>query len=255
GGVQLVVRANYLASPPLVVAYALAGNVKKDLTKEPLQGNVYLKDLWPTSEEIVAVVQKSITPSMFQRVYAEVFQGDDEWQKTGTSGAVEPLYQWDPASTYIREPPYFEGFGMKPGAVHGISGARALLVFGDSITTDHISPAGDIAKGSAAGAYLEAHGLKKPDFNSYGSRRGNHEVMMRGTFANIRIKNKLVPGVEGPVTVHLPSGERMSVFEATERYHKEGVPLVILAGKEYGSGGSRDWQGQGTQLPRVRAVI
>jgi aconitate hydratase len=255
GRVHPLVRANYLASPPLVVAYALAGNVQKDLTKEPVQGDVYLKDLWPSSEEIVRVVQKSITPSMFQRVYAEVFQGDDEWQKTGTSGKVEPLYSWDRGSTYIREPPYFDGFGMKPEAMRGIANARALLVFGDSITTDHISPAGDIAKASAAAAYLESHGLKKVDFNSYGSRRGNHEVMMRGTFANIRIKNKLVPGVEGPVTVHLPSGDKMSVFDAAERYRKEGVPLVILAGKEYGSGSSRDWAAKGPMLLGVRAVI
>jgi aconitate hydratase len=255
GRVHPLVRANYLASPPLVVAYALAGNVQKDLTQEPLQGDVYLKDLWPSSEEIVSVVQKSITPSMFQRVYAEVFQGDAEWQKTGTSGNVEPLYSWDRGSTYIREPPYFDGFTMKPGSTKPIANARALLVLGDSITTDHISPAGDIAKASAAAAYLEAHGLKKADFNSYGSRRGNHEVMMRGTFANIRIKNKLVPGVEGPVTIHLPSGDKMSVFDAAERYRKEGVPLVILGGKDYGSGSSRDWAAKGPMLLGVRAVI
>ena len=255
GRVHPLVRANYLASPPLVVAYALAGNVQKDLTKEPLQGDVYLKDLWPSSEEIVSVVQKSITPSMFQRVYAEVFLGDDDWQKTGTSDKVEPLYSWDRESTYIREPPYFDGFTMKPGAVKPIANARALLVLGDSITTDHISPAGDIAKASAAAGYLEAHGLKKADFNSYGSRRGNHEVMMRGTFANIRIKNKLVPGVEGPVTIHLPSGDKLSVFDAAERYRKEGVPLVILGGKDYGSGSSRDWAAKGPMLLGVRAVI
>jgi aconitate hydratase len=260
GRVHPLVRANYLASPPLVVAYALAGSILVDLANEPLAHDragkpVYLRELWPTAEEIMEVVQKSISPQMFQRVYADVFRGDREWQDAQVAGSAEPLYPWDPTSTYIREPPYFEGFGPEPAPLRPIVGARALCVFGDSITTDHISPAGDIARGSAAAQYLESHGLKKPDFNSYGSRRGNHEVMMRGTFANIRIKNKLVPGVEGSVTVHLPSGDRMSIYEAAGRYRAEGVPLVIVAGREYGSGSSRDWAAKGPALLGVRAVL
>jgi len=260
GRVHPLVRANYLASPPLVVAYALCGTVERDLSREPVgvgaNGQpVYLRELWPSSEEIVRIVQRSMSPAMFQRVYAEVFKGDQEWQGAGAAGAEGACYGWDPGSTYIREPPFFEGFSLQPAPLRPIENARVLALFGDSITTDHISPAGDIAKGGPAAQYLEAHGLRKPDFNSYGSRRGNHEVMMRGTFANIRIKNLLSPGVEGGVTVHFPSEERMTIYDAAMRYQSEGVPLVVLAGKEYGSGSSRDWAAKGPALLGVRAVF
>jgi aconitate hydratase len=261
GRVHPLVRANYLASPPLVVAYALAGTVTRDLTAEPIGTGsdgkpVYLRDLWPSADEIVRTVQSSITPATFERIYADVFAGDDKWRATGTSEAAAAHYSFDPASTYIREPPFFDGFSLtaKPAA-RPIERARVLAFFGDSITTDHISPAGDIAAGSPAAKYLEAQGLRKADFNSYGSRRGNHEVMMRGTFANIRIKNKMTPGIEGGVTLHLPSAEQMTIYDAAMRYKKDSVPLLILAGKEYGSGSSRDWAAKGPALLGVRAVI
>jgi aconitate hydratase len=251
-------RANYLASPPLVVAYALAGTVDRDLTIEPLGAGkdgkpVFLKDIWPSQEEIVEVTRKSITPAMFEKTYAGVFQGSSEWN--AIAGVSGDLYVWKPESTYIQEPPFFTDMVREPKALQPIRGARVLALLGDSVTTDHISPAGDIALDSPAGRYLVEHGVQKADFNSYGSRRGNDRVMVRGTFANIRLKNLLVPGVEGGVTVHFPSDERMSIFDAAQRYAKEGVPLVVLAGKEYGSGSSRDWAAKGTLLLGVRAVI
>jgi aconitate hydratase len=263
GRVHPLVKANYLASPPLVVAYALAGTVDIDFDSEPLgKGSdgqpVYLRDIWPTSAEVNETVQKSITPAMFERTYGEVFRGSPEWQAIG--GAGEPLYHWKPESTYIQEPPFFVDLKTTPPPVQPIHSARVLALLGDSVTTDHISPAGDIALATPAARYLEQHGVKKPDFNSYGARRGNDRVMVRGTFSNIRLKNLMVPGVEGGVTVHYPaagagSGEQVSIFDAAERYHKEGVPLVVIAGKEYGTGSSRDWAAKGTLLLGVRAVI
>jgi aconitate hydratase len=260
GRIHPLVRANYLASPPLVVAYALAGNALVDLTTDAIgtaaDGKpVYLREIWPTSEEVTEAVRESITPAMFQATYASLFEGDEAWQKTDDGATGGATYRWEPTSTYIREPPYFEGFLLQPPPPAPISDARVLCLFGDSITTDHISPAGDIAKGGPAAEYLEAHGVKKPDFNSYGSRRGNHEVMVRGTFGNIRIKNLLVPGVEGGVTVHFPSGERMTIYAAAERYRTQHIPLGVLAGKEYGSGSSRDWAAKGPALLGVRFVI
>jgi aconitate hydratase len=258
GRVHAEVRANYLASPPLVVAYALAGTIEIDLSKDPI-GNgmdgkpVYLKDIWPTRNEIEQTVEKCLKSEMFQGVYKDVFSGDAQWRSLDVPEG--DLYQWEPASTYVKHPPYFENMAKEPPPVTAIHGARALAVLGDSITTDHISPAGSIKKTSPAGEYLIKHGVDPKDFNSYGARRGNHEVMVRGTFANIRLKNQLAPGTEGGVTRHLPSGEVMSIFEASERYAKEKVGTVILAGKEYGSGSSRDWAGKGPRLLGVRAVI
>lgn len=258
GRIHPLVKANFLASPPLVVAYALAGTVDIDLANEPLGTDkdgrpVYLKDLWPSQHEIQEVISHAIDPEMFKKTYAHVFDGNPQWNAiTGVEGE---LYRWDPASTYIQEPPYFQEFSLTPKPLQDIRGARVLVMLGDSVTTDHISPAGDIPVDSPAGQYLIARGIAKKDFNSYGSRRGNHEVMMRGTFANVRLKNLLVPGVEGGVTVHFPSGERMSIYDAAMRYQSEGVPLLVLAGKEYGTGSSRDWAAKGPALLGVKAIL
>ncbi len=258
GRVHAEVRANYLASPPLVVAYALAGRVDIDLNKDAL-GNgkdgkpVYLKDIWPTRSEVDAVVHSSVRAEAFKKVYAEVFKGDVQWQKLPVPAG--DIYEWDPKSTYVKHPPYFENMGQAPSPVTDIVGARCLAVLGDSITTDHISPAGNIKKDSPAGKYLQEHGVQPKDFNSYGSRRGNHEVMVRGTFANIRLKNQIAPGTEGGFSRHMPSNDVASIFDVAMRYEKEGVPLVVLAGKEYGSGSSRDWAAKGPKLLGIRAVI
>ena len=258
GRVHQDVRMNYLASPPLVVAYALAGSTDLDLTHDPLGTGsdgkpVYLKDIWPTQKEIQETIAKSLDASMFTKSYGDVFQGDERWQgmKVGTGD----IYQWEGGSTYVQNPPYFEGISKHAPGIPTIKGARCLALFGDSITTDHISPAGAIKKDSPAGRYLMDHGVQPVDFNSYGSRRGNHEVMMRGTFANTRIKNAMVPGVEGGVTKHLPDGTQMPIYDAAMQYKQAGVPLVVLAGKEYGTGSSRDWAAKGTILLGVKAVI
>ena len=257
GRVNPDVRANYLASPPLVVAYALAGSMKIDLANEPLgegkDGPVYLRDIWPANEEIAELQKKTVTGEMFRERYADVFQGDKHWQAIEIAGGQ--TYAWDPVSTYVRNPPYFEGMTMTPAPVTDVIEARILGIFGDSITTDHISPAGSIKKTSPAGEYLMGHQVSPLDFNSYGARRGNHEVMMRGTFANIRIRNKITPEIEGGMTRHFPSGEVMSIYDAAMRYQAEGRPLVVFAGKEYGTGSSRDWAAKGTRLLGVRAVI
>jgi aconitate hydratase len=258
GRVHPDVRANYLASPPLVVAYALAGKIDIDWDADPLgKGkngqDVYLRDIWPTQKEVQDVIDRSIRQDSYQRVYASVFDGDANWKALRVP--TGDLYQWDAGSTYIANPPYFVNMTTQPGEVREITGARCLALLGDSITTDHISPAGSIKKDSPAGRYLMARGVGPKDFNQYGARRGHHEVMMRGTFANVRLKNQLVPGVEGGVTRHLPDGEETSIYEAAMRYQLEGVPLVVLAGKEYGSGSSRDWAAKGTRLLGVRAVI
>jgi aconitate hydratase len=258
GRINPHVRANYLASPPLVVAYALAGNINIDLTVSPLghdsKGNpVFLKDIWPTQEEVHAYIRKHVTAAQFKESYKDVFTGPKQWKEL-----QEPkgkLFDWADDSTYIKEPPFFQDMDLKPKAVEDIRGARVLGLFGDSVTTDHISPAGSIAKEGPAGKYLIAHGVPVSDFNSYGARRGNHEVMIRGTFANIRIKNHLVPGVEGGVTIHIPSGQQMSIFDAAVKYENEKTPLIVLAGKEYGTGSSRDWAAKGTKLLGIRAVI
>lgn len=252
------VKANYLASPLLVVAYALAGRVDLDITLDPLafdsQGNpVYLRELWPSPEEIQAAVQKSITSAMFTGRYATIDKGDQNWQ--GLEVAEGMSYRWDPESTYIQEPPFFLGMGQEPSPPRDIREARVLVMVGDSVTTDHISPAGSIPEDSPAGRYLIDQGIQPVDFNSYGSRRGNHNVMLRGTFANIRLRNLLVPGREGAWTLHLPDGETTTIFDASTRYRQEGVPLVVLAGKEYGTGSSRDWAAKGTHLLGVRAVL
>ncbi len=258
GRINPSTRANFLASPPLVVAYALAGTVDIDLEKEPLGTGrdgkpVYLRDLWPSQEEITDTIASSLKPEMFTKSYANVFDGNPKWNAIPVAGGE--LYAWDEPSTYIHEPPFFQGFSLAPAPVSDIRGARALVMVGDSVTTDHISPAGDIADESPAGGWLKSRGLAKRDFNSYGSRRGNDLVMVRGTFANIRLKNLLVPGSEGNVTVHFPSGEQMSVFDAAERYRASGTPLVVLAGVEYGTGSSRDWAAKGTLLLGVRAAL
>jgi aconitate hydratase len=247
------VKANYLASPPLVVAYALAGRMDIDLVNEPIQGDVYLRDLWPTRAEIDATIAGSVEGAMFTRTYADVYTGDERWSSLEIPSGN--LYEWDPDSTYVRLPPYFDGMPTQPARVEDIQGARCLVVLGDSVTTDHISPAGAIRPDSPAGEYLTGHGVERRDFNSYGSRRGNHEVMVRGTFANVRLRNKLVPESEGTWTVHVPSGEEMTIYDASKRYLSEGTPLVVLAGKEYGSGSSRDWAAKGPNLLGVRAAI
>ncbi|HXQ87519.1 MAG TPA: aconitase family protein, partial [Gaiella sp.] len=252
------IKANYLASPPLVVAYALAGRMDLDLTTEPLghtaNGDpVFLSDVWPTPQEVRETVEGAIGREMFERTYADVYTGDPEWRELPVpEGSV---FAWDDASTYVRQPPYFEGMTAEPGTVDDIHDARCLVSLGDSVTTDHISPAGSIKPESPAGGYLVEHGVERKEFNSYGSRRGNHEVMVRGTFANVRLRNLLVPESEGTWTVHLPSGEETTIFEAAERYLGEGVPTVVLAGKEYGSGSSRDWAAKGPKLLGVKAVI
>jgi aconitate hydratase len=258
GRVHPEVRANWLASPPLVVAYALAGSVDIDLTTEPLGTGsdgkpVYLRDLWPTQAEIRDTVAKAVKPEMFSRVYNDVFTGDSHWNKMKVPAG--DLFAWDGKSTYVKHPPYFENMPRQPGAVADIKGARVLALLGDSITTDHISPAGSIKKDSPAGQYLMANGVQPADFNQYGARRGNHEVMVRGTFANVRLKNRLVPGIEGGVTKHFPDGAQMSIFDVAMKYKEDGVPLVVIAGKEYGSGSSRDWAAKGPALLGIRAVI
>jgi aconitate hydratase len=258
GRVNPHVRANYLASPMLVVAYALAGSMNVDVVNDALgedkKGNpVYLRDIWPSNKEIQATIRKCVTPAMFKKRYANVFSGDRLWKKVKTASGL--TYAWDETSTYVQHPPYFAGMSDHAGSIEDIAGARPLGIFGDSITTDHISPAGSIKKDSPAGSYLIGHGVTVVDFNSYGARRGNHEVMMRGTFANIRIKNEMVPGVEGGVTRHMPDGAQMPIYDAAMKYQAEGVPLVVIAGKEYGTGSSRDWAAKGTRLLGVRAVI
>jgi aconitate hydratase len=258
GRVHPLVKANYLASPPLVVAYALAGSTAKDLTTEPIgigkDGQpVYLRDIWPTQAEIQEAINAHVKPEMFTEQYGNVRAGTDAWQAIG--GVEGELYPWDAYSTYIQEPPYFEGFALEPKPIESVFGARVLGLFGDSITTDHISPAGDIAAESPAGRWLEDHDVAKEDFNQYGARRGNHQVMMRGTFANIRLKNLLVPGVEGGVTKNQGDGAIMPIYDAAMSYKSSGIPLVVLAGKEYGTGSSRDWAAKGSALLGVRVVI
>jgi len=258
GRVNPDVRANYLASPPLVVAYALAGSLNVDLTRDPIGHDkkgkpVFLKDIWPSAKEIAAFVRKNVTRKAYATRYKDVFAGDAQWRKIKVTKGMN--YAWDQKSTYVANPPYFEGLTMTPAPVKDVEGARVLGLFLDSITTDHISPAGDIKAASPAGKYLNSRGVEKVDFNSYGARRGHHEVMMRGTFANIRIKNQMVPGVEGGVTKHFPGGETMPIYDAAMMYAEEGRPLVIFAGKEYGTGSSRDWAAKGTRLLGVRAVI
>ena len=258
GRVHPLVRANYLASPPLVVAYALAGRMDMDLTTEALGNDtagkpVYLRDIWPTAQEVEKTVRAAVTKEQYRKTYSEVFEGDAHWKAMPVPEG--DLYQWDANSTYIKLPPYFENMPKKPAPLADIHGARVLAVLGDSVTTDHISPAGSIAVDSPAGRYLIAHGVKPHEFNSYGARRGNHEVMMRGTFANIRLRNQLAPGTEGSWTLHLPDGEKMFIYDAAVKYREEGVPLVVLAEKEYGSGSSRDWAAKGTRLLGVRAVV
>jgi aconitate hydratase len=252
------VKANYLASPPLVVAYALAGRMDVDLATEPIGvgsggEDVFLSDIWPTPQEVQETIVGALGEEMFRSTYADVFTGDETWRSLPVPEGE--LFAWDPDSTYVRLPTYFDGMPLEPAAVEDVVGARCLVSIGDSVTTDHISPAGAIKPDSPAGRYLIEHGVERKDFNSYGSRRGNHEVMVRGTFANVRLRNRLVPGSEGTWTVHVPSGEEMTIFEAAERYREEGTPLVVLAGKEYGSGSSRDWAAKGPRLLGVRAVI
>ncbi|MDH3863707.1 MAG: aconitate hydratase AcnA, partial [Gammaproteobacteria bacterium] len=258
GRIHALVRMNFLASPPLVVAYALAGNLDVNLLEDPLgedkDGNpVYLKDIWPSQQEIHDVVKNNIDSDMFKSSYAGVFEGDANWK--GIDSPEGEIYTWDDASTYVKNPPYFEGMTAEPSSVSGITGARALALLGDSVTTDHISPAGSIAPDSPAAKYLMDQGVQPADFNSYGSRRGNHEVMMRGTFANIRLRNQLAPGTEGGWTRHQPSGEQMTIYDASLKYREEGTPLVVIAGSEYGTGSSRDWAAKGTLLLGVKAVI
>jgi aconitate hydratase len=257
--IHQLVRASYLASPPLVVAYALAGTIRKDLTEDELGHDattgrpVYLRDLWPSQEEVAEVIRACVRQDMFQREYARIYDGDEYWQKM--EAPAGSIYAWDESSTYVQEPPYFEGLTPAPAPVRDVVGARALVMVGDSVTTDHISPAGSIPASSPAGQYLTGHGVEKIDFNTYGARRGNHEVMMRGTFANIRLRNEVAGGREGYWTRHMPSGEEMTIYDAAMRYRDEGVPLVVIAGREYGSGSSRDWAAKGPNLLGVRAVI
>jgi aconitate hydratase len=260
GRINPDVKMNYLASPPLVVAYSLVGTMDIDLQNDPLghdtDGNpVFLKDLWPSEAEVAAVLADAISPEMFANDYADVFAGDQRWQSLATP--TGNTFAWDPNSTYVRKPPYFDGMKLEPSDVTDIVGARVLAVLGDSVTTDHISPAGNIKADSPAGKYLTDHGVDRRDFNSYGSRRGNHEVMIRGTFANIRLRNKMLDNVEGGFTVDFTDADRavVSIFDASSHYIEHGTPLVILAGKEYGSGSSRDWAAKGTALLGVRAVI
>jgi aconitate hydratase len=258
GRVHPEIKMNFLASPPLVVAYALAGNLNIDITTEPLGTGkdgkaVYLKDVWPSASDVAKTMGASVDSAMFTKSYANVFTGDAHW--SGIKTPAGKIYEWDAMSTYVKNPPYFDGMTMTPAVANDIKGARVLAMLGDSVTTDHISPAGNISKSSPAAKYLVSQGVQAVDFNSYGARRGNHEVMMRGTFANIRLRNLLVPETEGGVTTHIPSGEFMSIYDASVKYKAEGVPLVILAGKEYGTGSSRDWAAKGTMLLGVKAVI
>eukprot|EP01092_Planopodium_desertum_P003632 TRINITY_DN1675_c0_g1_i1.p1 TRINITY_DN1675_c0_g1~~TRINITY_DN1675_c0_g1_i1.p1 ORF type:complete len:373 (-),score=139.15 TRINITY_DN1675_c0_g1_i1:382-1500(-) len=258
GRISPQVKANYLASPPLVVAYALAGNLKVDLNKDPIGTDkdgkdVFMKDIWPTNKEIADTIASSISASMYKDRYDNIFAGPKPWQEIEvTEGET---FEWDGKSTYVQNPPYFVNMAKEPGAFSEVHGARPLLILADSVTTDHISPAGSIKEESPAGEYLKAHGVAVRDFNSYGARRGNHEVMMRGTFANIRIRNEMAPGTEGGVSVHYPSGEQGWVYDVAMRYQAEGTPLVVIAGKEYGTGSSRDWAAKGTNLLGVKAVL
>jgi aconitate hydratase len=256
--IHQAIRANFLMSPPLVVAFGLAGTVNIDMSKDPLGSGkdgqpVYLRDIWPSQEEVGAVMKYATDPNMFKKVFSAFQEGNPLWDEIPS--AVGALYKWQPNSTYVRHPPYFDGFAMKPGNVTDVRGARVLGIFGDSITTDHISPAGGIRPSSPAGQYLQEHGVAVADFNTYGARRGNHEVMMRGTFANVRIKNLMLPGTEGGITIHQPSGEQVSIYEAAMRYKAAGVPSVVFGGDEYGQGSSRDWAAKGPQLLGVKAVI
>jgi aconitate hydratase len=258
GRINPLVKANYLASPPLVIAYALAGTVDLDLANDPLGTGsdgkpVYLRDIWPSNEEVAAAVHSCVHQDMYQQQYSRVFDGDKNWQsmKIPTGG----IYQWDANSTYIKKPPYFDAMVDPKKPLQDFHGLRVLALLGDSVTTDHISPAGSIPKDSPAGKYLISLGVQPKDFNSYGARRGNHEVMVRGTLANIRLRNQLAPGTEGGWTRHLPDGEQMFIYDASMKYQAEGVPLLIIAGKEYGSGSSRDWAAKGVALLGVRAVI
>jgi aconitate hydratase len=256
--VHAEVKMNYLASPPLVVAYALAGSVDIDLTTEPLGHDrdgkdVFLKDIWPSNKEIGDMIAATVGPEMFAKNYADVFKGDSRWNAIESPEGES--FAWDAASTYIKNPPYFDGMTMEVGTIKDIHGARCLAILGDSITTDHISPAGNIKKDSPAGRFLIERGVQSADFNSYGSRRGNDDVMVRGTFANIRIKNLMLDGVEGGYTRHIPSDEELSIYDAAMKYKAEGTPLVVLAGKEYGTGSSRDWAAKGTNLLGIKAVI
>ena len=258
GRIHPLARASYLASPPLVVAFALAGRVDIDLSSEPVGVDpdgapVFLADIWPAPDEIRSVIADSIDPELFRSTYAVVFEGDERWRALPIPEGDR--YAWDPASTYVAKPPFFDGLSFADGEVRDIVGARALAVLGDSVTTDHISPAGSIAPWSPAGTWLQEHGVGPLEFNSYGARRGHHEVMMRGTFGNIRLHNFLAEGKEGPYTTHLPSGDEMFIYDAAMRYGREGVPLVVLAGREYGSGSSRDWAAKGTTLLGVKAVL
>ncbi|HEY8833796.1 MAG TPA: aconitase family protein, partial [Gemmatimonadaceae bacterium] len=251
------IKANFLASPPLVVAYALAGRMDIDFSTEPLgvgkSGPVFLRDIWPAPKQVEDEILRSVKAEMFKAQYSNVFHGDDNWRSLPVPEG--DLYAWDPASTYVKNPPFFDGMTLTPPGIKPIRGARALGVFGDSITTDHISPAGSIPAASPAGKWLIEQGVKTVDFNSYGARRGNHEVMMRGTFANIRLRNELAPGTEGGWTTRKPGEKPISIYDASMEYQKNGVPLVIIAGKEYGTGSSRDWAAKGTLLLGVRAVI
>ena len=258
GRVNPHTRLNYLASPPLVVAYALAGSFTKDLRREPIGEDpdgqaVYLRDIWPSNQEILSTEESVLSPEMFRSRYANVFEGPEQWKSIPTTGGL--TYDWQPGSTYVRYPTFFDGMTRELEPLQDVKGARLLALLGDSVTTDHISPAGAFRKDSPAGLYLVSHQVRPADFNSYGSRRGNHEVMMRGTFANIRIRNQMVPGVEGGVTKHQPDGEVMAIYDAAMKYQAEGVPLVVIGGKEYGTGSSRDWAAKGTRLLGVRAVI
>jgi aconitate hydratase len=258
GRIHPQVRANYLASPPLVVAYALAGRMDVDLTSEPLGTGsdgkpVFLREIWPTNDAIAATMARCISGEMFAREYADVFKGDENWRELDVPPSER--YRWDPASEYVKRPSYFDGMPAKPAPLQNVLGARAIAVLGDSVTTDHISPAGSIGRNTPAGRYLMQHGIEPRDFNSYGARRGNHEVMVRGTFANVRLRNALVPGVEGGFTRYLPSNEQLSIYDASRKYASDGTPLIVLAGKEYGSGSSRDWAAKGPYLLGIKAVI
>jgi aconitate hydratase len=258
GRINPLCRANYLASPPLVVAYALAGRMDFDIVNESLGKDkggkpVYLRDIWPTPAEVEAAMRSSVSSEMFRKEYADVYTGDEHWRALPIPEG--DLYAWDSKSTYINHPPFFQDMPRNPVALKDLTGLRALAVLGDSVTTDHISPAGSIPADTPAGKYLISRGVQPKDFNSYGARRGNHEVMMRGTFANIRLRNLLAPGTEGGWTIHQPSGDKMSIYDAAMKYHDESVPLIVFAGKEYGSGSSRDWAAKGTALLGVRAVL
>jgi aconitate hydratase len=258
GRINPQVRANYLASPPLVVAYAIAGHVDMDLTSEPLGNDskgqpVFLKDVWPTQQEVQHAINSTIRAEMFQKAYEESLRGDERWN--ALEAPTGELFQWDETSTYVKRPPFFEDMPRHAPPLKDIRGARVLAVLGDSVTTDHISPAGSIQQDGPAGKYLQEHGVAPKDFNSYGARRGNHEVMMRGTFANVRLRNLMMPGTEGGLALHLPEKTSTTIFDAAMQYQIEGVPLLILAGKEYGSGSSRDWAAKGPRLLGIQAVL